>query len=109
MARIVAPNREYAGISAGVSFDGGTGSTDDPRLIDWFRAHGYGVEDAPARSPQDAPEGAGVQICGLTAPEPSEAKYGGLTWQETASGAGAAAQSPRRGAPAQKRSRKKGG
>lgn len=45
MARIIAPNREYAGVSAGVSFQGGEAHTDDLHLIEWFRAHGYAVLD----------------------------------------------------------------
>lgn len=48
MARIVAPNKEYTGVSAGVSFTGGAGHTDDPYLICWFRAHGYIVEEEKA-------------------------------------------------------------
>ena len=43
MAKIIAPNKEYAGISAGVSFTKGEASTDDPHLIDWFETHGYEV------------------------------------------------------------------
>ncbi len=45
MARIKAPNESYAGISAGVVFENGIGSTDNPYLIEWFKAHGYMVED----------------------------------------------------------------
>lgn len=44
MARIIAPNKEYAGVSAGVSFTGGEGHTDNAYLIDWFRSHGYQVD-----------------------------------------------------------------
>ena len=43
MAKIIAPNKEYTGISAGVSFFGGEGHTDDPYLTEWFRSHGYEV------------------------------------------------------------------
>lgn len=50
MARIVAPNKEYAGVSAGVSFYRGEAHTDDAYLIEWFRTHGYEVEE-PARTP----------------------------------------------------------
>lgn len=45
MAKIVAPNRGYTGISAGVSFASGRGETDDPRLIKWFKDKGYEVVD----------------------------------------------------------------
>lgn len=44
MAKIYAPNKQYTGISAGVPFVNGAGETDDPHLIDWFKAHGYEVE-----------------------------------------------------------------
>ena len=44
MAKIYAPNKEYTGISAGVSFVDGVGETEDPRLIEWFKAHGYEAE-----------------------------------------------------------------
>ena len=45
MARILAPNKEYAGVSAGISFTGGEGYTDNEYLIGWFRGHGYEVSD----------------------------------------------------------------
>ena len=53
MARIKAPNQEYAGVSAGISFVNGEAYTDDEYLIGWFRAHGYEVteeEEKPKRS-----------------------------------------------------------
>ena len=43
MARIIAPNKQYAGVSAGVHFTGGEGHTDNEYLIKWFRDHGYEV------------------------------------------------------------------
>ena len=43
MAKIVANNKEYTGISASVSFVNGVGETSDPYLLDWFREHGYEV------------------------------------------------------------------
>lgn len=43
MAKIKAPNKEYAGISAGVPFTKGEANTDDPHLIEWFKTHGYEV------------------------------------------------------------------
>ena len=48
MAKIYAPNKEYTGISAGVAFTDGVGETDKTHLIEWFKAHGYEVEEAPA-------------------------------------------------------------
>lgn len=63
MTRIIAPNKEYAGISAGVSFRGGEGCTDNPYLIGWFKAHGYEVidqttESKPAEKPKRRRKGA---------------------------------------------------
>lgn len=45
MARIIAPNKDYSGVSAGVTFTKGAGETKDKRLIAWFKAHGYEVEE----------------------------------------------------------------
>ena len=56
MARIVAPNKEYAGISAGVLFRGGEGHTDSPYLVEWFRTHDYTViEDKPDNQTENKP------------------------------------------------------
>lgn len=44
MAKIIAPNKQYDGISAGVKFDKGIGHTNKPYLIEWFKGHGYTVE-----------------------------------------------------------------
>lgn len=49
--KIMAPNKQYSGISAGVAFSNGFGETDNPHLIEWFREHGYGVEDDPDKRP----------------------------------------------------------
>lgn len=57
MAKIHAPNKVYTGTSAGVSFSAGIGETQDRKLIDWFRTHGYTVQEPkPVPSPEDAPE-----------------------------------------------------
>lgn len=45
MAKIYAPNKAYTGVSAGVPFINGVGETEEPRILDWFRDHGYKVED----------------------------------------------------------------
>lgn len=50
MARIIAPNRQYTGISASVEFKEGVGETSDPHLISWFKAHGYTVEKPKPRT-----------------------------------------------------------
>lgn len=43
--KVIAPNKEYTGVSASVPFVNGEGETDNPHLIQWFREHGYTVED----------------------------------------------------------------
>lgn len=43
--KIYAPNKGYTGVSAGVAFAKGVAVTDDPWLIQWFKKHGYRVED----------------------------------------------------------------
>nr|DAN20390.1 MAG TPA: Caspase [Caudoviricetes sp.] len=45
MAVIKSPNQEYTGTSAGVAFVNGVGNTDNENLIEWFRDHGYEVEE----------------------------------------------------------------
>ncbi|AZK44780.1 hypothetical protein [Paenibacillus lentus] len=44
MAKVIAPNKQYNGISAGVPFVNGVGETTDPYLITWFEDRGYVVE-----------------------------------------------------------------
>lgn len=51
MTKIFAPNKEYTGMSAGVSFCNGVGETDTPRIIEWFKSHGYCVEE-PVEIPE---------------------------------------------------------
>ncbi|CAM3833361.1 hypothetical protein ACSW9N_05675 [Clostridium perfringens] len=43
MAKIIAPNKQYTGISASVYFCNGIGETDSKDLINWFKEHGYSV------------------------------------------------------------------
>ena len=45
MYKIMAPNEEYTGISAGVSFSNGIGLTGKDSIIPWFEEHGYKVEE----------------------------------------------------------------
>lgn len=51
MAKIIAPNKQYTGISASVSFCNGLGETENPILIEWFKSHNYTVieEDVEQR------------------------------------------------------------
>ena len=41
--KIYAPVKDANGIYASVRFVNGVGETNDPRLIEWFRSHGYKV------------------------------------------------------------------
>ena len=43
MAKIIAPNKQYTGISASVYFCNGIGETDSKDLINWFKEPGYSV------------------------------------------------------------------
>lgn len=43
--KIYSPNEDYTGVSASVAFCKGAGETNDPRLIRWFRQHGYKVAE----------------------------------------------------------------
>jgi hypothetical protein len=56
MAKIYAPNKQYNGISASVAFAKGVGETDNPTLLDWFRNHGYEVEETQEEKDQDPPK-----------------------------------------------------
>lgn len=42
--KIYAPNKQANGVYASVMFVDGVGETDNPRLIEWFRNHGYRLE-----------------------------------------------------------------
>ena len=57
MAQIIAPNKDYNGESASVTFVKGVGETSDAYLIEWFKEHGYAViEDEATEVPPEAPE-----------------------------------------------------
>ena len=43
--KIYAPVKDANGVWASVRFTNGVGETDNPRLISWFKKHGYTVED----------------------------------------------------------------
>lgn len=57
--KIYSPNKDYTGVSASVPFCGGVGETDDPHLIDWFKSHGYIVEET--QNGEKVEETAGVE------------------------------------------------
>ena len=48
--KIYAPNENYAGSSAGVTFVNGVGETDNLYLIEWFKNHGYKVDEVDEES-----------------------------------------------------------
>lgn len=56
MAQIIAPNKDYNGESASVTFVRGVGETSDAYLIEWFKEHGYTViEDEAAEVRPEVP------------------------------------------------------
>lgn len=64
MAQIIAPNKDYTGESASVTFVKGVGETSDAYLIEWFKEHGYTViedeatevqPEVPPAAPEEAP------------------------------------------------------
>ncbi len=63
MSKIIAPNNQYTGISASVSFVNGIGETDNPELIKWFERSGYSVEKTEDdKADQDPGELTGMDI-----------------------------------------------
>ena len=44
--KIYAPVKTANGVYASVRFVDGVGETDNPHLINWFKSHGYTVEDS---------------------------------------------------------------
>ena len=92
MARIIAPNKQYA-VSAGVPFTGGEGHTDNEYLIKWFHDHGYEVIEEPEAEPETDPGKQSGTVTENAADESSADKPA----EETAV------------APAQKKGRKKEG
>lgn len=55
MAKIICPNKQYTGISAGIGFIQGIGETTDSHLIDWFNNHGYEVIKDAAEEDLEVP------------------------------------------------------
>lgn len=49
MSIIKAPNEQYTGISAGVSFVNGVGQCEDPERLKWFERSGYVIEEEAAK------------------------------------------------------------
>lgn len=48
--KIYAPVKDTNGVYASVRFVNGVGETDNPKLIEWFRNHGYGLVDKTEKS-----------------------------------------------------------
>ncbi|GIP14391.1 hypothetical protein J40TS1_00330 [Paenibacillus montaniterrae] len=44
MAKVIAPNSQYTGLSASVMFVNGVGETNDAHLLQWFEEKGYTIE-----------------------------------------------------------------
>lgn len=57
MAKILAPNKKYYGVSASVLFVDGVGYTEDEDLIKWFDEHGYEVEKIEEDNKDEKPKG----------------------------------------------------
>lgn len=51
--KVYAPNKGYTGVSASVAFCNGVGETVDAHLLDWFRNHGYEVEETEVEVPKE--------------------------------------------------------
>ena len=49
--KIYAPVKDFNGVHASVRFVNGVGETNDPHLIEWFRSHGYGLEESELVTP----------------------------------------------------------
>lgn len=54
--KIKSPNKDYTGVSASVPFCNGVGETEDPHLIQWFKEHGYEVEETLEKAEKPAKE-----------------------------------------------------
>lgn len=42
--KIYAPVKDFNGLRNNIRFVNGVGETNDPRLVEWFKSHGYSVE-----------------------------------------------------------------
>lgn len=54
--KVHAPNKNYTGVSASVAFCNGVGETGDPYLLEWFKSHGYELEEPPKEETEEDPE-----------------------------------------------------
>jgi hypothetical protein len=51
--KIYAPVNNVNGVYASVLFKNSVGETNNPALIEWFKAHGYRVEESPKVRQED--------------------------------------------------------
>jgi len=55
--KILAPNREYSGVTAGLTFVDGVAVADElpEHIVDWFRNNGYEVleDEEPEEEPEE--------------------------------------------------------
>lgn len=54
MAKVYAPNKDYNGVTASVPFTNGVGFSSNPYLLDWFKEHGYKVEDGDSETTSES-------------------------------------------------------
>jgi hypothetical protein len=68
MAKVLTPNKDYDGISAGVTFVKGVGECADPYLLGWFKSKGYTVEGESEKD-DNAGKGEGSEFDNMTVDE----------------------------------------
>ncbi|GAA5417926.1 hypothetical protein Pryu01_03004 [Paraliobacillus ryukyuensis] len=60
MAKIIAPNPDFTGVSASLHFVKGEAETEDEWLLQWFKSKGYEVEEQQdSENPQEPEEDLG--------------------------------------------------
>ena len=57
MAKVLSPNKEYTGLSAGVTFVNGQGETNNEHVLQWFEERGYTVLRPEPESELSPPAG----------------------------------------------------
>lgn len=56
MVKIIAPNKNFDGETAGVKFSDGVGRTDNEYLIKWFKSKGYKVVEEASEPKKEEPK-----------------------------------------------------
>ena len=62
MTKVYAPNKNYTGISAGVTLVNGEGETDNKHVLEWFKSKGYSVEEEIKEEPEPEQDGEPEEI-----------------------------------------------